>query len=188
MKKLLSLALIGLLIPSVATAADHYTVDKAHSTALFRVKHLGVSYLWGRFNDLSGNFTIDEANPARSSVDIVIRAASVDTDNAKRDKHLRSPDFFNAKTFPVLTFKSTQVKTTGKNLVEVTGKLSIHGKTRTVTMPLKRVGTGKDPWGGTRTGFEGELTINRNDYGITYMPGGIGKEVRLVLGIEGILQ
>ena len=186
MKKIVTFVFLALLIPGLAAAADNYNVDKVHSSVLFRIQHLGVSYVWGRFNDISGTFTIDEAAPDKSVVDITVKTESVDTDDAKRDKHLRSPDFFIAKTFPVMTFKSTSVKSDGKDHLAVTGELTLHGVTKTVTIPVTRIGTGKDPWGGTRTGFEGELTIKRSDYGVSYMPGGLGEDVRLVLGIEGV--
>ena len=113
-------------------AAASFKVDAAHSSVIFRIKHLGIGNVYGRFNELSGTLNYASAG-AGSAIDLTIRAASVDTNSPKRDNHLRSPDFFSVKEFPTITFKSTNWKKTGDNAYEVTGNLSLHGKTKTIT-------------------------------------------------------
>lgn len=169
---------------SAVRAAETYDVDKSHSSILFRVKHLGVSYAYGRFNDFSGTVVVD-ADAAKCSVEIVAKTESVDSNDAKRDQHLKSPDFFNVKQFPALSFKSTKVAISGEKY-EVTGDLTMKGVTKPLTVVLDRVGSGKDPWGGYRTGFEGTFTVKRSDFGMNYMPDGIGDEVKILISIEGI--
>ncbi len=170
-----------------AVAAETYKVDPVHSMTVFRIKHL-VSYSYGRFNDLSGTFNIDTETPAKSSVELEVKIESVDTFNEKRDQHLKSPDFFNAKQFPVITFKSKAVKKINEDTYEVTGDLSLHGVTRPLTLKVQQTGAGKDPWGGYRIGFETTFTLKRSEFGITFMPDVVGDEVRMTVSIEGIRQ
>src|SRR5205823_6027689 len=130
-------ALVLTLIPFVpAQAADDYTVDDAHTSVVFKIEHLGLSWIHGRFNDISGTFTIDKDEPGKSSFALTVKAESIDTGNAKRDQHLRSPDFFNVKQFPLLSFKSTAVKAV-KGDYEVTGDFTLHGQTQSITLTLK---------------------------------------------------
>jgi len=183
-----TLMIIGLLLgfsfPAAATPT--YEVDPVHSAAIFRIKHLGIAYVYGRFNDLSGTLKIDDEAPANSAVEIYAKTKSVDTFNSQRDDHLRSSDFFDAKKFPIISFKSKSFTKTDKDMYEVTGDLTIHGVTRTLTVEVQRTGSGKDPWGGYRTGFETIFTIKRSDFGMNFMMGGVGDEVRIILSIEGI--
>jgi len=169
-----------------ALAADTYEIDGAHSQVIFKVKHLGVSYQYGRFNDISGQVVYDEKNPAKSSVEISIKAQSADTANEKRDTHLKGPDFFNAAQFPLLTFKSKSVKKTQENAFEVTGDLTVKGVTKPLTFNFTRTGAGPDPWGKYRSGGEAAFAIRRSDFGITYMPDALGDEVQLLLTFEGV--
>lgn len=185
--KTLTLALGFILGLSVlADAGETYEVDPVHSMAVFRVKHLGVSYTYGRFKDISGTFVVDEQDPTKSSAEITIKTDSVTTDDEKRDQHLRSPDFFDAKQYPVMSFKSKSVKKVKDNAYEVTGDFTLHGVTKSLSVTLEHVGVGKDPWGGQRSGFEGVFTLKRSDFGMSYMLEGIGDEVRVILGVEGI--
>lgn len=176
----------SLLANSPALAADRYELDPVHSHINFKILHLGIGYQYGRFNDLSGTVVVDEAHPANSKVDVTVKTASVDTKNEKRNEHLRSPDFFNAKQFPNLTFKSTHVEKIGKDSYKVTGTLSLHGKSKTISFVFKKTGEGKDPWGHYRMGGETTFTLNRMDYGINFMPDGLGKDVTLMLSFEGV--
>lgn len=169
-------------------AAETYKVDPVHSSFLFRVKHFNAGYFYGRFNEATGTVVIDEANPAKSSVEIQVKVESIDTNDVKRDQHLKSPDFFNAKQFPTITFKSKQVKPSGKDTYEVTGDLTLHGVTRTVTAKVTRTGGGKDPFGKFRIGFETVFTIKRSDFGMKFMLGPVSDEIRLIVSIEGIRQ
>ncbi len=186
MKRALASLFIASVIAVPAVAAETYDIDKSHSFLLFRVKHLAVSYAHGRFNDFSGTFVVDDADPKKSTVEIEVKTESVDTGDAKRDQHLRSPDFFNAKQFRTMTFKSTSVKPAGGDKYEVTGDLALKGVTKPITVTLERVGSGKDPWGGYRTGFEGRFTLKRSDFGVDYMPDLLGDEIVVTVAIEGV--
>lgn len=188
MKKLLTTLMSAALLVSAAPvlAADTYSIDPVHSHANFKIMHLNVGYQYGRFNDLEGTVVVDQKNPANSKVEVTVKTDSVDTKNDKRDEHLRSADFFDAKQFPTLSFKSTKVEAAGKDTYKVTGNLTLHGVTKLISFTFKKTGEGKDPWGGMRMGGEAIFTINRNDYGITYMPGGLGDNVTIMLSFEGV--
>ncbi len=170
-------------------AAD-YAIDKqgAHAFVQFRVKHLGYSWLYGRFNNFDGSFTFDEKDPSKNKVEVTIDMASIDSNHAERDKHLRSDDFLNTAKFPEATFVSTAYKATGENTAELTGNLTLHGVTKPVTLDVEHIGMGKDPWGGFRTGFEGRATIKPDEWGIAMVKslGPASEEVELFLSVEGI--
>jgi len=184
-----------LLLGSIVLAPAHaevaapgeYRIDPAHTSVSFRISHLGVSDLLGRFNELDGRFTL---NPkGRSRVEMTIKTASVDTNHKKRDDHLRSPDFFNARQYPVMRFVADQVAFNANGEpTRIDGELSLHGRTRPVSLAVQAVGAGKDPWGGYRAGYNASTVIKRSDFGMNFMPGGIGDEVTLTLAIEGIKQ
>ncbi len=166
--------------PSQAQAGETYQVDPIHSSVHFKVSHKGAGYVFGRFNELSGTFNLDRKNPANSSVELTVKAGSVDTGFEKRDQHLASPDFFNAKQFPTITFKSTKVKPTGKETAQVTGDLTLLGKTRPVTVSVRHSGTNGD-----LAGFETTFKIKRTDWGMKFMAGPLGDEVELMVAVEG---
>jgi len=151
-----------------AFAADNYIVDKMHSEATFQVRHL-VSRVSGKFDDFAGTIVADEANPSLSSVEFTIKTPSIDTGVADRDKHLKSADFFEVDKYPEITFKSTSVKTTSrKNVYDVTGNLTMHGVTKTITLTVEFLGSVKDPRGNVRAGFSTHTVLNRKDYGIVW--------------------
>ncbi len=179
---------LGLLAASSrpARSMEIYHIDPEHSTVLFRIKHLGITYVYGRFNDLSGLLKIDDKTPASSSVDVFVKAKNIDTFNSERDNHLRSLDFFNAKKFPVISFHSKSFKKVDHDMYKVTGDLDFHGVTRPLTVNVERTGAGKDPWGGYRIGYEMTFTIKRSDFGMTTMLNGVGDEVQITVSIEGI--
>ena len=178
--------MLGLMLPaSGAFAADTYEIDGSHSTALFRIKHLGVSYAYGRFVDIKGSLLVDEQAPSKGSIKVEIKTASIQTDHEKRDTHLRGPDFFSVKQFPTILFESRSIKKSAGGY-DVTGDLTLHGVKRSITTKVEHVGTGKDPWGGTRTGFETTFTIKRSDFGMKFMLGGLSDEVRITFAVEGI--
>lgn len=160
-------------------------MDGVHSSVIFRIKHMGVSYFYGRFNHVSGTFTFDDGDASNTSFNIEVKVRSIDTNSKKRERHLKSPDFFNAKQFPLITFKSTEVKKNGDDTFEVTGDLTLHGVTKPLTATFERVGSGSARGGGTLTGFETILTLKRSEFGMNYMMGGLGDEVRLFISIEG---
>jgi polyisoprenoid-binding protein YceI len=167
-----------------AASAQEYVVDPAHSSANFKISHLGLSWVFGRFNELTGNFIIDPADATKSSFAMTIKADTVDTNNAKRDEHLRSPDFFNSKQFPTLSFKSTAVKAM-KEGYQVTGDLTLHGVTKPVTFNLLGGRTAEFPKGMQRTGYTTELMIKRSDFGMDKMLEAIADDVHLAVSFEG---
>lgn len=183
MKRLILLFAAMLATSSLALAADTYKIDPAHSSANFTVKHMGISTVHGRFTDVSGTILFDEKVPENSSVTAVIKTASVNTDNATRDKHLNTPDFFDTAKYPEITFKSTSIRRDGAKYVAV-GNLTIKDVTKQVEIPFT-LAAGKGMKGEPRLGAEGELTINRDDYHVSYGPAAVvSKDVNIVLSIE----
>jgi len=171
-------------------AAKTLAVDPVHSSILFKTKHVGMSWSYGRFNAFSGEVHYDEADPSKSSIVIDVQAASVDSGNGKRDDHLRSPDFLSAKEFPAIVFESTKVAKKDGGLA-VTGDLTLHGVTHEVTADVEVVGIGPDPMGGgngTRAGFHGTFEIDPADFEIAFMTGEragmLGPKVYLTVSLE----
>ncbi|HXU45599.1 MAG TPA: YceI family protein [Thermoanaerobaculia bacterium] len=194
MKKLLAATAVALVAAALpARAADVFDVDKTHSEVSFKITHL-LGKVPGRFDDFKGVISFDKAKPANSSVEFTIQATSIDTSNADRDKHLRSPDFFDVEKFPEITFKSTAVKAVSKDKYQVTGAFTLHGVTKTITLPVAYLGELKDPWGNTRAGFSTETRINRKDYGMVWNKsldsGGVllGDEVDITISLETVKQ
>lgn len=185
----MAIATPSLVLPNLAQAAD-YVIDTkgAHAFIQFRIKHLGYSWLLGRFNDFDGKFSYDETKPAASRVEVNIRTASIDSNHAERDKHLRSDEFLGVGKFPEARFVSTGYKQNADKSAVLTGNLTLHGVTRPVTINVKPVGAGPDPWGGNRRGFEGSTTLKLADYGINFDLGPASREVELFLSVEGIRQ
>jgi len=187
--KLKSFALAALLA-ATPLVADTWTVDKTHSEANFRVRHM-VSKVSGKFDDINGTVTGDLARPGNASVEFTIKTASVDTGTPDRDKHLRSADFFDAEKYPEITFKSTSIKPSKqKNVYDVTGHLTMRGVTKQITLPVEYLGAVKDPWGNDKAGFSTSTTLNRKDYGInwnkTLDSGGVlvSDEVEVTINLE----
>jgi polyisoprenoid-binding protein YceI len=186
MRRSLSLAAI-LLLGSMAASpamADSYALDAAHAGVTFKISHLGLSWTYGRFNDIAGDFVVDATKPAASSFNFTLKTESIDTGNAKRDEHLKAPDFFNAKQFPVISFKSTSVKAV-KDGYEVTGDFTLHGVTKPITFTLVGGKTAEFPKGVFRTGFTGELIIKRSEFGIDKFAEAVGEEVFIAASFEG---
>jgi polyisoprenoid-binding protein YceI len=144
-----------------------YVLDPAHTRIGFVARHAMVTKVRGQFGTFEGTARIDEANPSASKVDLTIQVASVDTGSADRDGHLKSGDFFDVETYPTITFTSTEVKRDGSDWA-VTGDLTIKDVTKTVTIEFEHTGSARDPFGNLRVGFEGETTINRKDWGLTW--------------------
>src|SRR6202166_712559 len=180
----LALALVSAFVLS-ANAADTFKIDPVHSFVLFSVQHLRVANTYGRFNDISGVVVFDKENPSKSSVDLSVLVESLDTHNSIRDKSLKSPDFFDAKQFPTMTFKSTKVEGSGDTL-KVSGDLTIHGVTKPMTVDFKKGGEGKGVFGEMRGGGETRFMIKRSDFGMNFQQGAIGDEVTIILSVEGI--
>ncbi len=185
----IAIASTALLLGSTtAPAADNYKVDAGHSSLILRSTHFGMGHVYGRFNEVSGSLKVDEKNPAKSSVEFQAMAASIDTNDKKRDKHLKGPDFLNAKQFPVITFKSKSVKKVNNDTFEVTGDLTLHGVTKSLTVQVKKIGAGKDPWGNHRLGVTTTFSVKRSDFGMKFMLEGVGDEVQLILSVEATRQ
>ena len=189
-RTILSLTLTtALLVPGVA-AAERYVIDTkgAHAFVQFRIKHLGYSWLYGRFDDFSGSFTYDESAPNDSKVEVVVQTASLDSNHAERDKHLRGEDFLEVDKYPQAAFRSTSYKETGFNTAVLEGELTLKGVTRPIRIEVDRIGNGPDPWGGYRRGFEGSTRFALSDFGIDYNLGPASREVEMILSIEGVRQ
>lgn len=174
--------------PSRLAETERYKIDASHTSVIYAVKHLNTSIFRGRFNEIEGTLVVDPKNPEGSSIELSIPTASIDSNNEKRDQHLKSPDFFNAKQFPKITFKSTKVKAGAEGKLEIAGDLTLHGVTKSITVHAIHVGSGKDPWGGTRTGYDTSFRIKRSDFGMKFMLDGIGDEVDIAVGIEAIKE
>lgn len=188
-KSLLALSTAAMLLSAGNAVAADYKIDTQgqHAFVQFRIQHLGYSWLYGTFRDFDGSFTFDEADPSKDKVNVTIDTSSVDTNHAERDKHLRSADFLNASKFPKATFVSTGVKKDGDEL-DITGDLTLNGVTKPVTLEAKKLGEGKDPWGGYRAGFEAETTLTLKDFNIKSDLGPASQQVQLMISVEGIRQ
>ncbi|KAB0497556.1 YceI family protein [Pseudomonas vancouverensis] len=192
-KTLAALAIGSALLSAGNVMAADYTVDKQgqHAFVDFKISHLGYSYITGTFKDIDGTFSFDAAKPEDSKIEFNVNTASVFTNNAERDKHISSKDFLKVADFPKATFKSTAVKTTGKNAdgkvtADVTGDLTIAGVTKPVVVKATFLGEGKDPWGGYRAGFEGTTSIKRSDFGKMMDLGPQSDAVELYVTFEGV--
>jgi polyisoprenoid-binding protein YceI len=178
---------------AVATATHTLQIDTAHSEAAFQVRHL-LSKVRGRFSDFAGTVQFDEAQPEASSVIVTIRAASIDTNQPDRDAHLRSDDFFAAETYPTITFVSTTIAPQGGQRFDVAGTLTMRGVSKSIVIPMTFLGRATDPWGQEKFAFEGDVTLNRKDFGLNWNAvvetGGwlVGDEVKVSLSIQAQAQ
>lgn len=190
LKTVAAIAFGSLLTLSGAASAADYVIDKEgqHAFINFKISHLGYSWLYGGFNDFDGRFSWDPANPESSSVEVSINTASIDSNHAERDKHLRGTDFLNTGKHPKATFKSTGVAPSGDDGLAITGDLTLNGVTKPVVLDAKLTGEGQDPWGGYRVGFEGTTTLRLKDFDIKMDLGPASQTVELILSVEGIRQ
>lgn len=182
-------ALTGALaLSSLPAQAADYIIDTqgAHASVNFAIQHLGYSWLTGRFNSFSGEFSYDAAKPEASSVAVTIDMSSIDTNHAERDKHLRSADFLNTAKNGEATFVSTGVSDVTDAGFNLNGNFTMNGTSKPITIAVTKVGEGKDPWGGYRAGFSGQLTIKPADWGYTYNLGPASETVKLWLNVEGV--
>ncbi|KIO36202.1 YceI family protein [Shewanella sp. cp20] len=191
MKKTLATALISasLMLPMGANAAD-YVIDTqgAHASIQFKVSHLGYSFVVGRFNEFAGDFSFDSKHINDAKVNVTINTASLDSNHAERDKHLRSADFLNVAKHPEASFTSTSVKELGNGKFVLEGNLTLNGVTKPVAIDAKFIGEGQDPWGGYRAGFVGQTEFALKDYDIKMDLGPASSHVTLDLVVEGIRQ
>ena len=180
-----SLLLLAFTFPA---SADTYSIDTpgAHASITFRIQHLGYSWLTGRFDTFEGEFSFDPADPAASKIVVQIDPASINTNHAKRDEHLRNADFLDVANHPEARFESTEIEVTGEGQGVIRGDLTIRGVTRSVEIATQYVGGGDDPWGGFRQGFTGTTAFKPADFGMPHPVA--GQTVFLTLDVEGIRQ
>ena len=178
---------------NAGTTSSTWNIDPAHSAAEFKVRHMMISYVKGKFSGLSGVLKLDETDYSRSTVEVSIPAASVSTVDEKLDAHLKNEDFFDVDKFPTLTFKSTGIRSTGGQDYEVTGDLTIRGVTNPVVLSVNDLSEpSKDPWGNQRIGLSGSAKVNRKDFGLVWNAplefGGVlvGDEVTITLDVQFI--
>lgn len=180
---------IALCLSTFAIAAPElYNIDSAHSFANFSLRHV-VSKTSGSFNDIKGNISIDRENLANSSVNAKISMASISTGHLKRDDHIKKADYLDVAGFPDITFVSSKVEAKSATEGVMTGKFTLHGVTKELSIPFKVLGFGNDPWGGERSGFEAHTTIKASDYGFTWMKkesAPVGDDIEVTLLIEGV--
>jgi polyisoprenoid-binding protein YceI len=192
LKHLITSIMLSLAFTLPAQAAEDYVIDTKgqHAFIQFKIKHLGYSWLIGNFNTFNGSFHYDEANPANNSINIDIDVASLFSNHAERDKHLRSADFFDVAKFPKASFVSTGYEDKGDGKGVLKGDLTLRGITREVTIDVNQIGTGKDPWGGYRRGFEGHTTLHLSDYNMAKaaMLGPVAENVEMYFSFEGVRQ
>ncbi|NQY91513.1 MAG: YceI family protein [Deltaproteobacteria bacterium] len=185
--------MVALAVPAQQAWASTWTPEKSHTNIGFSVRHLFTS-VQGKFTEFDGSIEFDPADPSATVVKGSIVAASIDTGNEKRDKHLRSPDFFDVEKYPSLDFQSTRITGVEGNRATLEGKLTIHGVSRPVELDVTFLGEGTDPWGNRRAGFKATITIDRKDFGLTWNKaleaGGllVGEEVEIRLDVEGALS
>ncbi len=178
---------------SAAQTVETWRIDPVHSSVQFRIRHF-FSKVPGQFKDFEGTLTVDRDDMTRSKVEAVIKTASVDTKNEKRDGDLRSTNFFDVERYPTMTFKSTAWRRIEKDVYDVTGNLTLHGTTKPVTLRVKAGGSGPDAWGGYRSGWEATTTLDRTAFGVSWnkaIEGGgmmLGNEVEITLEVEAVRE
>lgn len=185
---LVILLLIGFVGITQPMGIMNYEIDTTHSMIIFRAKHNGVSYNYGRFNEFTGEIMISADAVIERTVEFEVKAASIDTGNQKRDQHLRSSDFFSAKQFPLITFKSTEVseKEGQEDILEVTGDLELHGVKKSITVDAKITGRAKGKDGESLIGFESTFTIKRSEFGMTYGMGSVSDDIQITVSVEAV--
>lgn len=188
---LVAVAFLGGPLSGTAAAADEYRIDPVHSSIAFSVKHMVISRVKGHFNEFEGVIHYDEKHPENSSVSVTIKAASIDTNNKKRDADVAGEQFLEAEKYPEITFKSSAIERKGDGFVAV-GTLTIHGVSKKIRLPFSLGGVITDPWGNTRMGLESSIEINRQDFGLSFNrkleSGGllVGDTVKIDLAIEAV--
>ena len=187
-KTIFTTRLLAMTVLAMPAKAADYAIDTkgAHAFIQFKINHLGFSWLIGRFNKFDGEFSFDPKNKTASKIVVNIDPASIDSNHAERDKHLRSKDFLHVDKYPTAKFVSTSYTPRAKDKGVLKGKLTLHGVTKNIAINVTHIGEGKDPWGGYRTGFAGSVTLKLADYGINYNLGPASKTVEMFLSVEGI--
>ncbi len=181
--------------PAIATAAvantgeaaeGAFAVDKVHSTVVFRVQRINGAPFYGVFGEIDGTFSINQEDLTKSTIDVTIPVASVNSNNAGRDKHLKAADFFSAEEFPNATFKATKFTKTGDKQYDVTGDFTLRGTTKPITIKVKETGTGPARGGGTALGLDVQFTFKRSEFGVNYGMQALSDEIAMMIGLEGV--
>ncbi len=190
LKKLALSSILATSILSAPAMAETYVIDTkgAHAFINFKIKHLGYSWLYGRFNEFSGEFTYDPAKLTESKINVTINTNSIDSNHAERDKHLRNEEFFNTAKHPKAEFVSTKIEPKDNDRFNVYGNLTLNGTTKEIVIAAEKIGQGDDPWGGYRAGFAGTTEIVLKDFNINYDLGPSATTAYLELTIEGVRQ
>lgn len=186
--RVLFLALGFLLSSSAFAQAVTYSVDPSHASLVFKVRHLGFANVYGTISGIEGVFVFDQTKPENSKIDISAKVETINTNEKKRDDHLRGPDFFNVKQFPKIVLKSKSIKKVADKRYEVAADLTMHGKTAPLIFFFDLLKVGKDPWGKERIAGETAFTLNRSAFNMTYMnkPEELGDGVDVIVSLEGV--
>jgi polyisoprenoid-binding protein YceI len=177
------------VVPSVVEAeSGRYAIDGGHSTAFFGIRHLGVANFYGRFNTISGEVVLDMDDATNSSIKVSIDPASIDTASKSRDDHVRGEDFLDVENVPLMGFQSTSIEAGEDGQWDVTGKLTLHGKTREISFDAALIGAGETAFGDYRVGLEASFKVLRSDYGMDRMLDKLGDEIRFTLSLEAVRQ
>ena len=182
----LLLGIIFLTLPKSGYPLGVFIIDQERSHIVFRVKHLGITFVYGRFNRAVGRYVSPGAETGKAEIDLRVRVMDLDTGNAVRDAHLRGPDFFDAEKYPWITFKSVFIESLDTESLKLAGDLSFHGVTRRITIDALKTGVREDGQGRIRNGFQAKFIVRRSDYGMKRMLGGIGDRVELTVTVEGV--
>jgi polyisoprenoid-binding protein YceI len=187
-KSFAAAVLAGALIFSLPAAAAEYAFDKKgmHASVTWRIKHLGYSWMTGRFDNFDGTLSYDEAKPEASNVKVEIDVNSLSSNHAERDKHLRGPDYLDTAAFPKATFESTSITPSGDGKAKIAGKFTFRGVTKDITIDAEKVGSGPDPWGGERAGFTGTTQLTLADFAMKKQLGPASAIVYITLDVEGV--
>ena len=188
-KYLAALAISSIGLIGLPAFADNYTIDTkgAHASINFSIQHLGYSVLTGRFDTFAGDFSYDPTKPEASTINVTIDTNSVNSNHAERDKHLRSKDFLNVEKFPQAKFVSKKVVVgADKTSFSLVGDFTLNGVTKSITIATKKIGEGKDPWGGYRAGFQGTTELKLKDFNVQMDLGPASQVVKLELNVEGV--
>ena len=181
-------ALAAMALPAAA-APEQYAIDEAHTFVTFEISHIGYAWIPGTFNDVSGTFTYDPEDRSNSSAAFTIKTASFDTEHAKRDKHLRSDEFFHVEQYPEATFESTSYEPTGENTAVMRGEMTIKGTTRTIELQVRELNAAEDPWGNFRRSFEARTEIDMRDFNIDeYGLPEVSQVAEVRVAVEGLRQ
>lgn len=184
----IAIAAASLLPGLLCAAPEKYQVDPEHSFVNYKIRHFGISDSRGTFRDFSGSFTLDREDPTKSSFDFEVDAESVSSNNASRDKFIKSPDFLNTKQFPAITFESQSTKKISDKEYEVTGQLTLGAETKPVTAKLVQIGAGKGPKGDDRIGGEVTFTVKRSEFGMNQLLDKLGDEIHITVGVEAFKE